>query len=637
MTMLDRMRQHKGWLKWSLAIVILAFIVLYVPQFLSPTGVGAAPTDTIATVEGREIKAGTYQRLYNVQLSQLRSAYGELDEQMVRQLGLGYQLVEQLINQEAVLAEADRLDITVSNGELRARLVRLPMFQENGQFIGATRYGQVLDMQRPPTRPAEFEQQLRHALIAEKLEAAVTGWIRVSDEDVAREYRRRHERVKADLALFPVEQFRAGITPTDEEIAARYNASPEAYRVPEKRRVRYIAVAASDLAPRMTVTPAEVEARYRQNIQAFSTPEQVEASHILFKTENKDPAEVRKTADGVLARVKSGADFAALAKQYTEDEGSKEAGGALGYFGRGSMVKEFEDAAFGLQPGQVSDLVETQFGFHVIKVTGRREATTRSLDEARQQIEAELRSEKAQSEANRLADVVAGAVDEPGDLDTVAAEQKLIVGDSGLFSREEPLAGIGFAPAVAAEAFRLTEGQVSEKLITNDGFAVIALVQVQPSVVPALEAVTDQVRNDVILSKAREAAVARAVTLAASTGNFAAAAKAAGGRIVSSDLVARGSTLPEVGVNQKLEDALFAAKPGELTAPVTTPTTVVVGRVVERQDIDSAALAAERETVREELTRRRRGEFFAAYMEKAKTDMRVERNESVIAELMQTP
>ncbi len=634
MTMLDRMRQHKAWLKWSLFIVVLTFIALYFPQFMAPGGVGAAPTDTIATVEGRTVLAGTYQRLYNVQAAQLRSAYGEVDDQMLRQMGLGPRLIEQLVNQEAVLAEADRRGITVTDAELRERLMRWPTFVENGQFIGWARYQQLLGMQRPPTRPAEFEEQLRNALISEKLEAAVTGWIRVSDEDIAQEYRRRHEKVKADLAIFTADQFRAGIEPTEAEIAARFNARPEAYRVPEKRRVRYIAINTSDLAPQMTVMPAEIEARYRENIQAFSTPEQIEASHILLKTEGKDEAAVRKTAEGVLAKVKAGADFAALAKQMSEDEGSKANGGALNYFGRGTMVKEFEDAAWALKPGQISDLVRTTYGFHIIKVTGRRDATTRTLEDARLQIEAELRSQKAQAEAARLADDVAAAVDQPADLDRVAAEKKLTVGDSGLFAREEPLAGLGFAPAVSAEAFRLTQGQVSERLLSNDGYAIIALTEVKPSALPTLDEVKTRVRDDVIVAKALETATSRAATVASGkAANFAAAVKAAGGRLASTDLITRGATLPEIGVNQKVEDALFALKAGETSAPISTGSAIVVARVSERAEVDPAALAAERETVRAQLTQQRRGEFFSAYMVKAKADMDIAYNETVIQKL----
>jgi peptidyl-prolyl cis-trans isomerase D len=636
MTMLDRMRQHKGWLKWSLAIVVLSFIVLYYPQILPPSGAGAAPTDTLATVEGRKIAAGTYQRLYNIQAAQFRQAYGEVNDQILRQMGLGPRLIEQLINQEAVLAEADRLGITVTDGELRERLIRWPTFVENGQFIGWTRYQQMLNMQRPPTQPAEFENQLRNALVAEKLEAAVTSWIRVSNDDVAQDYRRRHEKVKADFAIFTADQFRAQVQPTDTEITARFNANPEAYRVPEKRRVRYIAVNASDLAPRMTVTPAEIEARYRDNVQAFSTPEQVEASHILFKTEGKEEAAVRKTAEGVLAKVKGGADFAALAKQFSEDEGSKATGGSLNYFGRGSMVKEFEEAAWALKPGQISDLVRSTFGFHIIKVTGRRDATTRSLDDARLQIEAELRSQKAEAEAGRIADAVAAAVDQPADLDRVAGEQKLTVGDSGLFAREEPLAGLGFSPQVAAEAFRLAAGQVSERLRTASGYAIIAVAEIKPSALPTLEDVKQRVRDDVIQAKALEMAAARAARVAQSgASSFAATVKSAGGRLSSTDLIARGSTLPEIGVNQKVDDALFALKAGATTAPVSTPTAVVVARVVSREEVDPAALEAERESVREQLTRQRRGEFFSAYMEKAKTGMRIERDDAVIQLLLQ--
>src|SRR5690606_20732575 len=175
---------------------------------------------------------------------------------------------------------------------------------------------------------------------------------------------REHERVKMDIAVFDAARFRDGIEPTDAELQAEFTANPDAYRIEEKRRVRYVAIDAATLRSNMTVTPAEVEARYRENVAAFSTPEQTRASHILFATEGKDPAEVEKLATEVLARVKNGEDFAALARQYSDD-GSKENGGDLDFFPRGMMVPEFETAAWTLQPGETTDeLVRTQFGFH---------------------------------------------------------------------------------------------------------------------------------------------------------------------------------------------------------------------------------------------------------------------------------
>ena len=158
MTMLDRMRQHRNWLKWSLGIVVAAFVLLYVPSFLRPGGAGALSTDVLATVNGREVLMGSYQRAYQSQVQSLRSAYGDkFDEGMLRQLGIPQRIVQQLVDEEAVLAEADRLGVSVSDAELHERIVRMPGFQENGHFVGFARYQQILQFQRPPMRPSEFE------------------------------------------------------------------------------------------------------------------------------------------------------------------------------------------------------------------------------------------------------------------------------------------------------------------------------------------------------------------------------------------------------------------------------------------------------------------------------------------------
>ena len=635
MTMLDRMRRHKGWLKWSLAFVCATFVLLYVPQFLDPTGTGAgaAPRDVVATVEGRRITANTYQTVYTQQMAQLRQAYGEMTDQMARQLGFGQRIVQQLVSQEAQLAEAERLGIRVSDGELRERLIRLPAFQENGVFIGDGRYRALLDGARPPIRPAQFEEDFRRSLLAEKLQNSVAGWITVSDADVEDAYRRTHERARLDLAVFNADQFRAGITPTDADLNAEYTASPDAFRVDEKRRVRYLALDAATLRTTVNVTPQDVEQRYRDNIATFSTPEQTRASHILFATEGKDAAEVRKTAEDVLARVKNGEDFAALAKQYSDD-GSKEMGGDLDFNARGIMVAEFDAAMWALQPGQTTDeLVQTQFGFHIIRVTDRRAAETRTLEQVRAQLEDQIRNEKARAEATRLSETLAGSIRTPTDLDTVATQNNLTVRDSGLFGRNEPLSGLGVEPAVAAEAFRLEQDQVSGVLSTMQGFAFIALAEIRPAHLPALDEVRDQVRNAVIQKKAVEVARARAATVAASR-NFTSAARAAGVTVRSTDLIARGSALPDVGVSDRIDRAAFALNAGQTSEPIATDRAVVVVHVREKQDIVREGLDAQRESLRDQLTNERRMEFFSAYMMKAMETMDISYNERTLGTLL---
>lgn len=632
--MLDRMRRHKGWLKWSLGIVVVTFVALYIPScFIANSGVGAAPGDTIATVDGRKILVSSFTRAYNQQAQAMRSAYGEqFNEQMLQQLGMGPRILDQLINDEAILVEAERVGIRISDEELRQRILTFPAFQENGQFIGWDRYQQFLRMQRPPMRPEEFEREIRKQLVGEKLQALVTGWVHVSDADVEQEYMRRNQKVKLELAVFTADRFRAAIQPTEDEIKARFESNKEQYRLPEKRRVRYLAVDANALKGSMTATAQEVEALYQRNQSMYSTPEQVRASHILLKTEGKDEAAVRKQAESVLARVKAGGDFAALAKQYSEDEASKAQGGDLDYFGRGAMVKEFDDVVWNLKPGDVTqDLVKTQFGFHIIKLVDRKAAATRTINDVRLQLEDQIKTEKAQAEATKKADDLAAGIQSPADLDRVAREQSLAVGDSGLFSRDEPLAGLGYAPAVTAKAFELEVGKVSEKLQTSQGFAWITVVEIKPSALPALDEVRTQVRDDVIRLKAVDVARTRADAMAkVARSNFSAAAKSAGVEVKTTELITRGSALPEVGVNQTVEDAVFALKQGETTGPIATDNAVVVAKVVERQEPKPGEFTTAKATLADELKQQRQSQFFGAYMMKARERMKITYAESAL-------
>ena len=413
MTMLDRMRRHKGWLKWSLALVVLTFVVFYIPDFLS-TNTGAAPSEVLAEVQGQEITVRDFQRRYSAQLQSYRNAYGaQMSEQLLRQLGIEQQILQQLVDEQAMVAEARRQGISVSDVEIRERILAIPAFQENGRFIGEARYRQMLQFNNPPMTTTEFEDNLRRAVLVEKLRGAVTGWMSITEAEVADEYRRRNEKVKLDVVPLTPDAFRSQVTVTDADVAAHFEKSKETYRIGEKRKIRYALVDVDQVRQQTTVPDAEIEAFYKQNQAQYSTPEQVRASHILLKTEGKDEAAVRIQAEEVLKRVKAGEDFAALAKQYSEDDSNNAKGGDLDYFGRGSMVPEFEQAAFAMKPGEVSDLVKTSFGFHIIKLAERREATTRPLAEVRPEIEDQLKWQKAQQQAEQTAKTRRGT-DEDG-------------------------------------------------------------------------------------------------------------------------------------------------------------------------------------------------------------------------------
>jgi len=280
--------------------------------------------------------------------------------------------------------------------------------------------------------------------------------------------------------------------------------------------------------------------------------------------------------------------------------------------------------------------VKTQFGFHIIRVTGKHAAETKTLDQVRASIEDGMRFEKARGEATRLANDIAATIKAPADLDTAAKANGLSVGDSGLFARDEPLAGIGFAPTVANEAFSLEMGKVSGMLTTGQGYAFIALAEVKPSALPKLEEVEAKVREDVIRTKALDLAKQKAATLAsAGKANFAAAAKAAGVTAKTTDFIARGAALPDVGVSDTVDAAAFNLPKGGVSAPIATENAIVVVRVNDRQDVAQAAVDAGRDAIRDELKQTRAAAFLDAYMTKAKAKMKISYNEEVITALLQ--
>ncbi len=635
MTMLDRMRRHKGWLKWSLALVVLTFVVFYIPDFLTP-GTGAARGEVLAEIEGESVTVGAFQRRYSAQLQAYRNAYGgQVSEQLLKQLGIQQQILTQLVDEEAMVVEARKQGLTVTDVEIRERILAIPAFQENGRFIGEARYRQLLQFQNPPLTTTEFEANMRKAILAEKLRWAVTGWMSATDTEVADEYRRRNEKVKLDIVPITADAFKGQVTVTDADVAAYFEKNKETYRVGEKRKIKYALVDVEQVRSRTTIPPADVDALYRQNMAQYQTPEQVRASHILLKTEGKDEATVKVAAEQLLAKVKApGADFSALAKQFSEDEGSKATGGDLDYFGRGRMVPPFEQAAFALKTGEISDIVKSDFGFHIIKVTDHKEATTRAIDEVRPELEDQLKSQRAQQQAEQDAKALESVMKAPADLDRIAKERNLTVQETGLFLREDPIDGLGPSPEVAAQVFQLADGAVSPAVRVSRGWVLLTVTGKQEPYLPQLTDVQAKVRADAVNEKATELAKTRAAAIAAqlkTASDFAAAVKRVGLEIKTSELVARGAALPDLGISPDADKIAFAMKAGQVSDPVTTPTATAIIRVAERQDVTEEQIGAGRDQLREELTNQRRDRFFRSFMDKAKQSLKINIRQDVMA------
>jgi peptidyl-prolyl cis-trans isomerase D len=633
MTMLDRMRRHKGWLKWSLALVVLTFVVFYIPDFITPTA-GAAPNEVLAEVQGETITVGDFQRRYTAQLQAYRNAYGsQLSDQLLRQLGIEQQILQQMVDEEAMVAEARRQGIRVSDVEVRERILAIPAFQENGRFIGEQRYRQMLQMNNPPLTTTDFENNLRRALLVEKLRNAVTGWMSITDGEVAEEFRRRYEKVKLDVVPLTADAFRSQVTVSDADLAAHFEANKETYRIGEKRRLRYALVDVDQVRQQVTVSDADLQAFYKQNIAQYTSPEQLAASHILFQLEDKDEAAVRKQAEEVLKRARAGEDFAALAKEFSQDESNNANGGSLGEFGRGTMVPEFEQVAFALKPGQISDLVKTAFGYHIIKVDKNQAATTRPLEEVRPEIEDQLKWQKAQEQAETIAKTLAGQVKTAEDLARVAKERGLHVQDTTAFLRDEPIDGLGPAPEVAAQAFQLADGAVSPALRVSRGWVLASVIGKEEPRLPELAEVRERVRDDVTRTKAAELAKSKAGEIAAllkGASDFAGAAAKAGLEVKPTELIPRGSPIPDLGVSPDVDAVAFALPEGGVSDPISTPQGTAIIRVAAKEGVTDAQVATGMDQMREELVNQRRDRFFSGYMVEAKKNLEIAINQETL-------
>ena len=640
MTMLDRMRRHRGWLKWSLGLVAVTMVIFFIPQdYLRPTTtVGAAPSETIAEVEGRSLTAGDFQQRYLQQIQQYRNQFGgSINAQLLRQLGVDQQVLTQMIDEQVALIEADRHGIRVSDEELAQQIFAIPAFQENGRFIGEQRYEQLLQSQNPPLTKSQFEESLRRSLVLDKLRSAITSWIAVSDSEVENEFRRRNEKVKVQVVALTADKFRSQVTVTDAEIAPYFESHKADYRVGEQRKVKYLLLDREQARQTVAVPQADIQRYYNDNSQQYTTPERVRASHILLNTGGKDEAAVRKQAEELLAKIKAGANFAELAKKYSEDPGSKEKGGDLDFFPRGQMVPEFEQAAFSLQPGQVSDLVKTQYGFHIIKVVEKQAGSTQTLDQVRAQIQQTLAAQIADRQITDRARQLAEKIKTADDLNKAAAENGLKVEESGFFQRTEPVPGLGSAPQVADAAFQLKDGAASEPLASTRGPVFITVSGKKDAYTPTLDEVKDRVREDLIRSKATELSRQRASAIAAQlkgAKDFAAAAKAQGFEAKDSQLVARDSALPDVGVNPEVDKVAFTLPTGGVSDPIQTNDATVIVRVAERDDVTPDEMKLGRERFRAELLNERRGRFFASFMTKAKEKLKIDVKADVMRRLM---
>jgi peptidyl-prolyl cis-trans isomerase D len=535
------------------------------------------------------------------------------------------QAAQALIQRAVLLQEADRLGLKVGDGDLRRALQTGPFAQmlfPNGQFIGEDGYANFVQNYFR-TSIQDFESQIKKELEINRLEAMVTGGVTVSDQDVRDAYRQQATKIKFDYAVINSEDLRKQINPTDAELQAFFKQSAARYKdaVPETRKLAYIALNQTDVPGGAPVVPEQQIQQYYQSHQKdYQVPEEVKVRHILIKVDAGADAKVdaaaKQKAEDLLKQIKGGADFAALAKANSDDPGSKEQGGELGMIQRGVTVPSFEKAAFGLAPGQISDVIKTQFGYHIIKVEEKQTAHLKPLDEVKAQILATLTRQAEADQQASFAQQLATEAAKSGLAKTAEAHHLQVV-TTDYVPQNAVLPGLPDGAKLLGLAFSAKPGAAPQVSSTGDGFAVFQIQDAKPAHAPTFEEYKTHLVDDFREQQLPQLLARKTNELADKAhaeNNLAQAAKEVGATLKSSDMVGHTGQVPDIGDLSTSAPDLFDLKVGQISKAINTGHSGIVAKIGDKQEPTPDEIAKNFDMTRESLLNERREQMFAVFV-----------------------
>ncbi len=542
--------------------------------------------------------------------------YGERWNDVRDQINLANQTAGYLINRELLLEVAGRAGLVVSDRELQEGILADPLFQrQGGGFVGNDRYAQIIRAYFQMT-PSQFEQRFADDLLVAKLNAFLEDGVWVSDAEVRDRYRRQHEHADVELVQLRYERFLPGVKVDEAQARAYYEAHASDYRHEEQRVIRYLLVDTSQLRRTLPADDAQLRTYYDEHLEDFVQEEQAHASHILIRVAAGASAEERAAAklkaESLAKAARAGADFAKLAAENSDDPGSKDNGGDLGWFGRGQMVKEFEDAVFGAKPGDIVGPVESQFGYHVIKVEGFRPRRQRPFEEVKEQVRFRYLEGKATAEAEMRANELARRL-KASPPETEEAWQKIADEDEAVvlnvsppFERDQAIPGTGSATDLTQTVFASKVGTVGGPAAIPRGWIVWQLSEVRPAGVPPFEEVRAEVEQALRRQQALEAATTKAEELAARWREGAAVKNLAqefDGTPVEAADHRWGQAFGAVGSALLVDQAVFSISGSDqVVGPIRLGDRgVVVARVSNLERMDETAFESEKENLRDQL------------------------------------
>jgi peptidyl-prolyl cis-trans isomerase D len=616
-----------------LVLICASMAITLIPGGIgSSFGIGAPPAGVLATIGDQTVTVPEVQREAKAMIRQQFPKGGPQASMLLPYFAS--QAAEQLINEKALVAEAHRMGLRVSDDELRDELQHGQlgtMLFPDGKFVGQEEYENFV--QRNDMTVPQFEGLEKDFILVRKLRALVSSSAFVGDTEVRDEFNRRNTKVKFEYAVITQADILKGLHPTDEELKAFYERNKATYNnsIPEKRQIKYVVVDSAKIAAATTVTDQDLQAYYDQHRDEYRVAEQVKVSHILIKTPLPAPgakedakaiADARAKAEGVLKELKAGGDFAKLAEKYSDDPGSAKSGGDLGWIGRGRTVPEFEKAAFSLGKGQTSDLVKSSYGFHIIHVEDKQEAHLKTLAEVKSEIEEKVKQQKAARATEAAANALLSQARTDGfDKAAVAKGQAAVTTD--FFSRTDHLPGVAANPQFMDAVFNEPDKAPADMVQVPQGYVVFQLLAIKPPATPTFEEIRARVESE--FKNERAAFLLQQKTQELSDRAKAAhdlkkAAKDLGATVKTSDLVPPDGQVPDIG-SMTNASAIFSLKPGDISGPITAGGNGVVAQLLEKQAPTDQEFAAKKDQIRQSLLEAKQNDLFGLFVTNLRKDM----------------
>jgi len=612
-------------------VVVIAAASVGMVVYLIPglTGQGASTADTFATIYphwySRVLSSGmtvSQQKVSQAARQQMqRSRYPDnpMIERMVEQ-----QVGQRLVQQQILLAEAERLGIHASDEDV-VQFLHQGQFGEylfpGGNFIGEDRYTNFVAGQFNMSVP-EFEGEVKKDIVIRRLQALITAGVVVGDKEVRDSFRKANIKIKFDYAVISSDDLRKTINPSDADLAAFFkkNAARYATAVPEQRRITYFAFTPSEIPGGVPQpTQQEIQQYFSAHQSEYSVPEQSRARHILIKVaqgaDAKTDAAAKAKAEDLLKQIQGGANFADLAAKNSDDPGSKDKGGELGFARRGMMVPEFDNAIFTQKIGDTK-IVKTQFGYHIVQVEERQTAHSQSISEVLPTIQLTLvRQKEAKAEQDYAQALTSEAI--KNGLEKTAAAHHLELATTPLLGSKDVIAALPDSSQIMGKAFDSKQGDLPQSASTGEGFAIFQVTGIAPAHAPDFAAWKSQVADDyrsqqlplLLNQKTQDLA-----NKAKASNDLAKAAKEVGATLKTSELVGDTGQVPDFGQVGQVAPQLFDLSVGNISGPINAGRTGVVVKILDKQEPSADEIAKNLDKSRDDLLNQRRDEAFNVFL-----------------------